>query len=209
MRPGEPDDDVVLHGTSGHAGARARLPPLPIPRRDDREPPLPDFEAFYRTERPRILAVVAGLVGDWGIAEDVAQESFAEAYRRWRTVGRYDRPGAWVRRVAINRAISRVRRHRIEARVLSRVGLAPDAYGDTPVMDAELWAAVRRLPHRQAQVVALAYIEDLTMPQIAEVLGCSKDSVKTHLRRARERLAREVPDLDERATGSSGGDRGG
>jgi RNA polymerase sigma-70 factor (ECF subfamily) len=163
----------------------------------------PAFEAFYRSERAGILAVAAGLVGDWGVAEDVVQESFAEAYRQWKTVGRFDRPGAWVRRVAINKAISRMRRRSVEHRVLGTIGLGPESC-DAPVVDAELWAAVRRLPPRQAQVVALTYIGDLTMLEVADLLGCSEGSVKTHLRRARERLAREVP--DPRATGNGQGD---
>ena len=135
----------------------------------------------------------------------MVQESFAEAYRQWNTVGHYSRPDAWVRRVAINRAISRVRRRGIETRVLRRVGLGPDADGDAPIVDAELWAAVRRLSRRQVQVVALTYIEDLTLHQVAEVLGCSRESVKTHLRRAHERLAREVGDPRASGTGPSRG----
>jgi RNA polymerase sigma-70 factor (ECF subfamily) len=170
------------------------------------------FEAFYRAESTRILAVVAALTGDWGAAEDIVQEAFAAAYRRWDTVGRFDRPGAWVRRVAINQAISRARRRAVETRVLARIGLGPDAHDDEPMVEAELWTAVRRLPRRQAQAVALAYAGDLGIAEIAAVLGCGEGSVKTHLRRARERLAREVPDpradpdADAGARRAGGGD---
>jgi RNA polymerase sigma factor (sigma-70 family) len=55
-----------------------------------------------------------------------------------------------------------------------------------------LWAEVRRLPRRQVQVVALTYVEGLSMPEIARVLGISKESVNTHLRRARGTLARLI-----------------
>jgi RNA polymerase sigma-70 factor (sigma-E family) len=194
MRSGEGnDDDVGFRGVRGRVG-------LPRPGA---------FESLYKDERASILTVAAGLVGDWGVAEDVVQESFAEAYRNWKTIGGFDRPGAWVRRVAINKAISRVRRRDVEVRVLSRVGLGAQLSTDAPLADAELWDAVRGLPRRQAQVVALTYIVDLTMTEVAEVLGCSEGSVKTHLQRARERLAREMPDPrtadDGRADGSGDG----
>jgi RNA polymerase sigma-70 factor (ECF subfamily) len=194
MRSREGNDDAVDAG-----GARRRRSPS-RPAVEDR-PASPTristasgFEALYRAERSSILAVAAALVGDWGVAEDVVQESFAEAYLQWKTVGRFERPGAWVRRVAINKAISRLRRRGVETRVLGRVGLGAQATTDAPVADAELWETVRGLPRRQAQVVALTYIMDLTMTEVADVLGCSEGSVKTHLHRARERLAREMPD---------------
>jgi RNA polymerase sigma-70 factor (ECF subfamily) len=56
--------------------------------------------------------------------------------------------------------------------------------------DAEaFWAAVRRLPKRQAQVVALHYIDELSVADIGDVLGCAEGTVKTHLHRARRALA--------------------
>jgi RNA polymerase sigma-70 factor (ECF subfamily) len=163
--------------------------------------PAVSFEDLYRVESRRVLAVVLALTGDWGAAEDVVQESFAEAYCRWDTVRRLDRPGAWIRRVAINRAISRARRRAVEQRVLSQLGLRAESVDD-PVPDADLWAAVRRLPRRQAQVVALTYIENLTMAEVAGVIDCGEGSVKKHLSRARQRLARELPDHDPTAGGA-------
>ena len=53
---------------------------------------------------------------------------------------------------------------------------------------AEVWAAVRALPRRQAQAVALRYLDDLPLKGIGEILGCSPGTVKTHLARARKRL---------------------
>ena len=189
-------------GNEGDVGIRGALRRVDGSRPDLGPHPAPEscfttsegFEALYRAERASILAVAGALVGDWAIAEDVVQESFAQAYLQWKTVGQFDRPGAWVRRVAINKAISRLRRREAETRALGRVGLGSQASSDAPVADAELWAVVRGLPRRQAQAVALTYIMDLTMAEVAEVLGCSEGSVKTHLHRARERLAREMPD---------------
>jgi len=193
MRSREGNDDAVDARGAPRRAAPSRPPVGGRPAPPARIATASGFEALYRAERTSILAVAAALVGDWGVAEDVVQESFAEAYLQWKTVGRFDRPGAWVRRVAINKAISRLRRRGVETRVLGRVGLGAQATTDAPA-DAELWETVRGLPRRQAQVVALTYIMDLTMTEVADVLGCSEGSVKTHLHRARERLAREMPD---------------
>jgi RNA polymerase sigma-70 factor (sigma-E family) len=201
-------------GTSGMLRARAAPAARPSRLGALREPasaPAPgadrpvaagvtaDFEAFYRDEYHAIFAVVLLLTGDRGGAEDVVQESFTAAYLRWGSVGRYERPGAWVRRVALNRAISGLRRRRSERRALERAGsrlTLEDPRVDAP--DDALWMAVRRLPARQAQVVALVYVEDRSVADVAEILGCRVGSVKQHLARARARLAEVLGDeVDE------------
>jgi RNA polymerase sigma-70 factor (ECF subfamily) len=58
--------------------------------------------------------------------------------------------------------------------------------------DETFWQAVRRLPPRQAQAVALYYMEDYSVSDIAEVLDCSEGTVKTHLSRARAAVARQL-----------------
>ena len=64
--------------------------------------------------------------------------------------------------------------------------------------NAYLWEAVRRLPRRQAQTVALFYLEGYSRREIAAVLAISEESVKTHLDRARRRLEKELRDHGER-----------
>ena len=60
-----------------------------------------------------------------------------------------------------------------------------------------LWAEVRRLSKRQAQAVALFYAADLPLAEIADVLGCSEGTVKSHLKRARSTLARKLAYQEE------------
>jgi RNA polymerase sigma factor (sigma-70 family) len=146
-----------------------------------------------------VLAVVVLLTGDRAAAEDIVQDAFATALRRWPTISDYDRPGDWVKRVAVNRAISRFRRSRNERVALARVagltdGFAPPAADPT---HDPLWAAVRRLPRRQAQVIALMYMDDLSVEQTAATLGCSAGTIKSHLHRAKRHLAAE---LDKEST---------
>jgi RNA polymerase sigma-70 factor (ECF subfamily) len=147
------------------------------------------FAAFYQAERTRVVAVVASLTGDRSAAEDIVQEAFATALRKWSTVSHYDRPGDWVKRVAVNRAISRFRRHTTEERALRKIAHERDPLSRDHRRDDPLWSAVRRLPRRQAQVISLMFIDDLTIERTAETLGLSVGAVKSHLHRARTTLA--------------------
>lgn len=128
--------------------------------------------------------VLAGPVG----AEDHAQEAMLVAYRRWREVSNMADPAMWVRRVCVNKATSQLRRRAAEARAMIRLGGRRDL---TPVLepdDEDFWAAVRGLPRRQAQVVALHYIYDLSVAEVAATLQISEGTAKTHLSRARTSL---------------------
>jgi RNA polymerase sigma-70 factor (ECF subfamily) len=71
----------------------------------------------------------------------------------------------------------------------NRVPLEPPQLSAESV---ELWAAVRRLPKRQAQVLALTFLEDLPLNQIGEIIGCSPFTAKTHLQRGKAALAGQL-----------------
>jgi RNA polymerase sigma factor (sigma-70 family) len=151
------------------------------------------FEYFYLQEYPTVVALAYGLSGSRAGAEDIAQEAFLRAYRDWDRVGSYEHQAAWVRRVAANLATSGLRRRLVEARALTRLaGRWEPAVDPMPAENAEFWAAVRALPSRQAQAVALYYLEDRSIQQTATVLGCAEGTVKAHLAKARRALARHL-----------------
>jgi RNA polymerase sigma factor (sigma-70 family) len=148
------------------------------------------FEEVYLREFPRVFALAYALSGSRWAAEDIAQDAFLAAHQQWGRIGGYDDPGAWVRRVAANLAVSAVRRRLAEARALVRLaGRREPSYADLPVEDGEFWRAVRRLPRRQAQVVALVALEELSTAEVAATLGCSRRTVQAHLQKARATLA--------------------
>lgn len=155
-------------------------------RGDDRPPP---FDAFYAREFRPVVGLVYVLSGSSWVAEETAQDAFLAAYRSWGRVATYESPEAWVRRVALNHAVSKVRRRANEARALLRLAGRREAVSALPAEDDDFWRAVRALPVRQAQAVALHYLEDRPVAEIALVLGCSEGSVKTHLSRGRAALA--------------------
>lgn len=148
------------------------------------------FDEFFRREYRSVLGLAVVLTGDLAAAQDLAQDAFVAALRQWRRVAHMDNPGAWVRQVVANRSVSRFRRLSAETRALFRLGRSDD---DGSVLDLEarmdLWVEVRRLPRRQAQVIALTYANGLSRLEVAEVLACSEETVKTHLKRARSALS--------------------
>ena len=153
----------------------------------------PAFEDFYSEEYAAVVGLAYALSGSrWG-AEDLAQEAFLAAHRNWERIGRYDRPGAWVRRVVANRSVSAFRRRVAEARALARaVSGERTEIPDLDAGDPELWGAVRALPRRQAQVVALFYLEDRAIAEVAEILDMTPGTVKRHLHDGRLRLAQRL-----------------
>ena len=151
------------------------------------------FEDFYLEEYPRVVMLVYALSGSRAGAEDIAQEAFLRAYRDWDRVGSYEHQAAWVRRVATNLASSGLRRRLAEARALTRLAARREpALEPLPAEEADFGRALRALPRRQAQAVALFYVEDLSVQQIAVVLDCAEGTVKAHLARGRQSLARRL-----------------
>lgn len=149
---------------------------------------MPDgFEAFYRGEYHRTVALVRALCSSWAVAEEVTQEAFIAAYRRWTQVADLDDPGGWVRRVATNQAVSGHRRGRAEERALGRVG-APVELVEPPGPGVGLLTDLGRLPAKQRLAIAAVYVDGLDHEAAAALVGCSASTLRTHLQRGRARL---------------------
>jgi RNA polymerase sigma factor (sigma-70 family) len=162
------------------------------------ERPPETFEDFYRKEYVSVVGLAYALSGSRFGAEDLAQEAFLAAHRNWARIVRYERPGAWVRRVVANVSVSAFRRGIAEARALARAAVAERTeLPDLGAADPDFWAAVRALPRRQAQVVALFYLEDLPISIVAEILEMTPGTVKRHLYNGRQTLARRLRNTED------------
>jgi RNA polymerase sigma-70 factor (ECF subfamily) len=150
-----------------------------------------DFDRFYLREYPRMVALAYALSGNRWAAEEIAQEAFIRAHRSWRKIVGYDKPGAWLRRVTVNLATSHLRRRLVEARALALSAMGRTSLlQDHPEAEQALWEAVAALPKRQRQAVALHYLDGYSVAEIAGVLEMNESTVKTHLQRGRQALAR-------------------
>lgn len=156
------------------------------------------FDDFFRQNYPAVVGLIAALCQRRQLAEELAQDAFLKAYQRWERLESYDNPGAWVRRVAMNLAVSSFRRRRREALALGRFWRQrndrAEQFGRS---DDAFWAAVRALPPRQAQCVALRYVEDRTSEGIGVVLGICPATVRAHLHQAKRTLADQLGEHEE------------
>jgi RNA polymerase sigma-70 factor, ECF subfamily len=155
------------------------------------------FDAVYRHEYESLVRLAFVLTGRRDIAEELVQDSFEAAHRRWDRVSRYDKPGAWVRRVVLQRCIGRHRRLGVETKALLRLTARPPEFAELTVPDETLLRAIRRLPPRQAQVIVLICIEDRSADEVSELMECGSTTVRTHLRRGRLALAAALNLTDE------------
>jgi RNA polymerase sigma-70 factor (ECF subfamily) len=155
------------------------------------------YEAFFRAEYRSLVAIGTAMTGSLEVGQDIAQEAMTRAYQQWSKVSRYDRPGAWVRRVLINSAIDAIRRRGSESKALTRLPTTSEAIVTDEPAD-ELWRAVRRLPDRQRAAITLYYLEDLSVSEVARVLDIAEGTVKASLAKARATLATALKGVQAR-----------
>jgi RNA polymerase sigma-70 factor, ECF subfamily len=164
--------------------------------REESDPSVPErlsFEDLYLKDYQAVVGLAFALSGSRWLAEDLAQEAFLAAHRNWPRISAYDQPGAWVRRVVANLSVSAFRRRSVEAKALVRMALGNrHQLPELSPEDDEFWHAVRSLPRRQSQVMALHYLEDLPVAEVAGILDMAPGTVKKHLFDGRRELARRL-----------------
>ena len=147
------------------------------------------FEEFAVASTRPLLGLAHALTGNPHDAWDLTQETLARMAERWRRIGRdpLADPAAYARTVMVRLNIDRVRRLRRE--------LLPGTTPDRPVemevadgVDPWLVEALATLSPRQRTALALRYLEDLDVAGIADRMGCSVGTAKSHLSRGTERL---------------------
>jgi DNA-directed RNA polymerase specialized sigma24 family protein len=158
-----------------------------------------DLQEIYATSAGRLVAQMYGVTGDFAEAQDVVHEAFARALAHPGRMRHVDNPEAWLRRVALNVARSRHRRRVVFDR-LARGGRLHDP-GHAPPLSPDhvaLVAALQTLPPATRETVVLHHIADLPVAEVAAVLGCSVDTVKSRLVRGRRALAALLTDKEFR-----------
>jgi len=159
------------------------------------------FEEFAATRMPGVLRFAAVLTGDRADAEDLAQEVLTRAYSLWGRIGGLDRPDLYVRKMMLNEYLSwrrrSARRVPAGAGTLEPASTASDHAQQYVERDA-LLAELGKLSRRQRAVLVLRYYEDRGDTEIAELLGCSPGTVRSHASRA---LAALRVDMSPRAAG--------
>ncbi|MGI8434261.1 MAG: RNA polymerase sigma factor [Nocardioidaceae bacterium] len=156
-----------------------------------------EFEWLFATQYRSIVWSANVILHDYSKAEEIAQDAFVSLLENWKKVAQYDRPGAWVRRVAIRLATRAAKREAQGAQLAA----AWPTVADVQPVDLDLMAAIRQLPPRQRAVIALFYIEDLPVSEVADILSCGTATVSVHLHRARKRLTELLGEEVEASVG--------
>jgi RNA polymerase sigma factor (sigma-70 family) len=144
-----------------------------------------EYDLLFTIEFPAVMRTVYLILHDLDRAEDVVQDAFVQLLKHWKKVSRYDRPGAWVRRVAIRLAMDSMQRERMRSLLERKV--------EPPRMpfpaDVDVLRAIRDLSGMQRATVVLFYFEDRPIAEVADILGCTGSTARVHLHRARKHLA--------------------
>ena len=143
-------------------------------------------EQLYASHYRRLVRLSVLLVRDAETAEEVVQDSFVAMHGKWRSLREPDKGLAYLRQTVVNRSRSVLRHRGVQAAYNPPVG--PDGPGaDEHLLVSERRASVlealRALPERQREVLALRYYLDLSEADIAGTLGISRGAVKSHASR--------------------------
>ncbi len=176
------------------------------------------IEVVWRIESARLIAVLARIVGDVGVAEELAQDALVAALEQWPTSGVPEKPGAWLMRTARNRAIDGLRRRRMAARKEQELGREVElrarleerdlaTIADEEIEDdllSLIFTACHPMLSTEARVaLTLRLIGSLTTAEIARAFLVREATVAQRIVRAKRSLAEarvpiEIPAAAER-----------
>src|SRR5882724_11502220 len=167
------------------------------------------IEAVWRIERAKLIAGLARVVRDVGLAEELAQDALVAALEQWPRSGIPDKPGAWLMAAAKHRAIDRLRRRKLIERKHEELGreIEADGEGATPDLDAALdddigddllrlvFTACHPVLATEARVaLTLRLIGGLTTDEIARAFLAPEPTIAQRIVRAKRTLAeKRVP----------------
>ncbi len=156
-----------------------------------------DLASVYREHYRSLVRLASLLLDDVGTCEEVVQDAFVQVWQRGPALRTPDRLPAYLRSAVLNGARSQLRRRLVRRRHLAAVPAAAPAAEVTAMAgdpDRAVLNALRSLPERQREVLALRYYLDLSEAEIAATLGISAGAVKTHAHRGLAALTEQLED---------------
>lgn len=176
-----------------------------------------EFDALYTREYPRLVGALTVVCGDRSEAADCVQEAFVRAWENRGKLG--EDAGGWVRVVATRVAISRWRKTRNAVLAWTKdaarrdLGRGGDPAGEASIAwQGRAWHALRELPSAQRETLAMFYVLDMPVAEIAQLMGVAVGTVKARLSRGRQAMALALTstiegaaaDVDEGGDGQAG-----
>jgi RNA polymerase sigma-70 factor, ECF subfamily len=154
------------------------------------------FENLVNQHGRQVLNTALRVLGDANLANDVHQEVFLSIWRRWPSFNGSTYWPGYLYRTTVRKALEVARRangHRSKMPVeRERDDRRPDGDMRADELQQQLGAALAKLPAHQANAFVLLRLEGLATAEVAEILGCSAQTVRVHLHRALKKLSREL-----------------
>ncbi|MEU7859609.1 SigE family RNA polymerase sigma factor [Nonomuraea sp. NPDC049141] len=153
-----------------------------------------DFVDFVRHRGDHHLRTAVLLTGDWHTAEDLVQSCLGKLYRVWHRLDTRSEPDAYLRRILVNTYRSwwraRWRREIPRAELPDLPG--PADLGEARAVAEDVRKALAKLPVRQRTALVLRFFADLPESEVADLMGCSAGTVKTHTHRGLQAMRRLI-----------------
>jgi RNA polymerase sigma-70 factor (sigma-E family) len=202
----EPLEARILDGMTGSLGTGGGEVASDIGRNLVPEPRVatrsaaPTIEELFEAHYARLVHLARHLLDEPNMAEDIVMDAYESLSRQWGRVRDPDAALGYLRACVVNGSRSRLRRQLTARRRLVLLqgarAITTEAAAEHVVLSRyeseQVFDAVRRLPTRQRQVLVLRYYEELSVAAVAELLGCSTGSIKTHAYRGLRALAGDL-----------------
>jgi RNA polymerase sigma-70 factor (sigma-E family) len=155
-----------------------------------------EFTAFAEAASSHLLGTAFLLCGDWHTAEDITQTTLAKLFASWHRIRNQDAVHGYARRTLLNTYLVDCRRKRRREVLTGEAGQFADraAEWQDPALRLALTDALAALAPKARAVVVLRYWEDMSVDQVAALLGCSPGNVKSQSARSLEKLRRLLDD---------------
>jgi len=155
-----------------------------------------DFDSFYSAHYDRVRRAMTLTFREPSLAEEITQEAFFQALKRWSKVSLLDHPEGWTMVVALNKGRDLHRRRIRQDAKQALFVHQPDAQsGESHVEDRMMVSTLLEgISDRQRQALLLRYITQLTIPEIAIVMGCAEGTVKATLHSALAKASLQAKD---------------
>jgi RNA polymerase sigma-70 factor (ECF subfamily) len=158
-----------------------------------------EFRRLIEQHQRMVFSIALRVAGEYGTAEEVAQDVFLELFRSGEKLESADHTKFWLRRVTVHRATDAIRKHLRQPEAGADEWMeelhSPVAEGETPVsfgVSARLEELLRGLPENLRVPIVLRYQEEMLPDEIAKLLGQPLATVKSHLQRGLQLMRRKA-----------------
>ncbi len=167
------------------------------------------YEQLYDRYSKRIYAMTYGMLQNHTDAEDAVQNTFIHVYEKLYTLKDYNSFDSWLEKIAYNEALLLIRKRKkmtlfnddLEAKITDQIQdelMLPEEIAERRDTAEKIRSIIAELPEAQRQTLVLFYYNNLKIKQIAEVMNCGENTVKSRLYYARRSIGKAVDDLEKR-----------